>query len=91
MNEFRRTVQASGRQDRNFIVDGILFPDRTPHPAYEVASGPLKPPQFTIITVLSIMTFLSIRYYYYYYYHYLCTYVTAAAVEIRVNMKTCVS
>ena len=27
----------SGRQDRNFIVDGILFPDRTPHPAYQDA------------------------------------------------------
>ena len=25
----------SGKQDRNFIVDGILFPDRTPHPAYQ--------------------------------------------------------
>ncbi|CAJ1429509.1 unnamed protein product [Effrenium voratum] len=25
---------SSGKQDRNFAVDGILFPDRSPHPAY---------------------------------------------------------
>jgi len=26
--------QRSGKQDCNFVVDGILFPDRSPHPAY---------------------------------------------------------
>ncbi|CAK8998248.1 unnamed protein product [Durusdinium trenchii] len=25
---------SSGKQDANFVVDGILFPDRSPHPAY---------------------------------------------------------
>jgi len=25
---------SSGKQDSHFVLDGILFPDRSPHPAY---------------------------------------------------------
>ncbi|CAE7285690.1 lacZ [Symbiodinium sp. CCMP2456] len=38
----------SGRQDRNFIVDGILFPDRTPHPAYQDFKRLQQPVEFQL-------------------------------------------
>merc|ERR1712137_678596 len=39
----------SGTTDTNFIIDGILFPDRTAHPSYYEAQRLQQPVEFDLV------------------------------------------